>query len=708
MDDADAVINMKTSKRGTVDKTFLETGLTFEWLYKLAMMEANSKRPIYQIHKWWARRLGSVFRTLLIASFADSTDSAQSILEKYNNGHSLTGKIILDPFMGGGTTIIEGLKLGCKVVGVDINPVAWFVTKKEADPFDVEMASKTFTELDQTIGKEIRNFYVTKCKNGHTANILYALWIQKITCEGCGKTIQLFRDYVIANVKETKYVVCPDCNSVIKTRSKSEKIKCTTCGKRFDPSKGVISRGIFKCPHCTWSTKIIDAATKLGEPLPADMFAIEYHCETCGKRQFKKPNSDDLKLYSKAAELFSEIRNELRIPRQKIPSEGRKSQRPITHGYKYFYQLFNDRQLLCLGLLLKQILKIKDQNMREFFILAFSNSLETNNRLCKYESNWGKISALFGIPGYHPVERYGENNVWGMGYGRGTFEKSYKKMVRGKIYASDTYERVYHNDSTISVHVGEKASSNPAKNFDQLKNEKNTLLCCQNSEKLSFLPDGRIDAVVTDPPYFDNIHYCELADFFYVWLRLALEKDYDYFEHLYSSRLREIAAKDDSSEELSGFTTKLSAVFSECSRVLKDDGLMMFTFHHTNPKAWIALKEAITAAKLVITSVPIVRSEGRTGYRKDGSISVDACIVCRKNAHNKIIQTPTQSPVEDVIKQCTSVAQRLIKVDDSLKKADIFTILMGQCLLYDSSIMREITGKSKEYTKDLAKKVGLE
>ena len=695
-----------TSSR--INKTFLERGLPFEWLYKLAMMEGNSKRPIYQIHKWWARRLGSVFRTLLIASFASSEDSPRSILLKYNNGHSLAGKIILDPFMGGGTTMVEGLKLGCKVIGVDINPVAWFVTKKEVEPFDKAKASETFQMLADSVGEEIRKFYVTRCLKGHSANVIYALWIQKIKCGKCRKTTHLFRDYIIASDEEVRHLVCPKCAAIFETRSKAVRIECGSCGHRFNPLAGVVKRGIFKCPNCNWPMRVAEAASKLGEPLPADMFAIEYHCKDCGKRQFKKPDSSDIELYQKASSTFHKLESELSIPRQKIPVEGRKSPRPLSHGYKYFYQLFNDRQLLCLGLLLKHISKINDQNMREFFTLAFSNSLETNNRLCKYESNWRKVSALFGIPGYHPVERYAENSVWGAGCGRGTFERNFQKLIRGKAYANDTYERVYRKNTAVPVHVGEKASSDLANNFDQLKAEKNTLIYCQNSEELSFLPDKSVDGVMTDPPYFDNINYCELADFFYVWLRLGLKKDYDCFEPLYSSRLREIVAKNDSLEELSSFTTKLSSVFAECSRVLKDDAIMMFTFHHTNPKVWLALKKALTTARFAVTAVPIVRSEGRTGYQKAGSISVDACVVCRKSSIlNESNQTHVKLTKRQVITQCASVARKLVKVDRSLKKSDIFTILMGQCLLYDKPVLQEVIDNSKAFTAALAERIGL-
>jgi adenine-specific DNA methylase len=695
-------IPSSTHEQNILSRAFIEKNQTIDWLYKLAMMEANSKRPIYQIHKWWARRLGSVFRTLLISSFSDSIDSAETIYSRYNNGHSLTGKLILDPFMGGGTTVIEGLKLGCKVIGVDINPVAWFVTKKEADNFDVEEAQRTFSHLESSVGNRIKHFYHTECLHGHPASVLYVLWVQKIKCAGCEETTQLFRNYTIATKGKLSHVFCPDCQSIMETETGVNPIKCKECNREFDPAKGVVFNGQFKCPHCGQTTKITAEASRLGEPLSAEIFAIEYYCPVCKVRQFKKPSDEDLILYNEAVNLLQTLQTELPIPSEKIPSDGRDSKRPLTHGYKRFSQLFNDRQLLCLGLLYSEIMKIPNPNMREFFVLAFSNSLETNNRLCKYESNWRKISALFGIPGYHPVERYAENNVWGNGLGRGTFEKSFKKLLRGKIYANDTYERVYHKNEVRPFHSGETAQSIPASDFTELLMEKNTIINCGDSQNLSFIPNESIDGVLTDPPYFDSIHYSGLADFFYVWLRLALKQNYTCFEPPYCSRTLEIVAKDCSNEEMLAFTDRLSNVFSECKRVLKKEAIMVFTFHHTNSQVWLAVKNAIEAAGLVVVAAPVTRSEGRTGYRKKGSINVDACIVCRKD-ESAVAKVTTNLSLEEVIVQCTSIAQELAKADGSLREPDLFTLLMAQGLLSDRYTFENIVKNSKDLLAQLMK-----
>src|ERR1700689_2387808 len=96
----------------------------FEFLSQLAERESWRKeihRPIYHVHKWWAKRLGSVFRGILLGSVLPSDITLE---EEFYKSHSFRGLTVLDPFMGSGTTIGEAHKLGFTAIGRDINSVA--------------------------------------------------------------------------------------------------------------------------------------------------------------------------------------------------------------------------------------------------------------------------------------------------------------------------------------------------------------------------------------------------------------------------------------------------------------------------------------------------------------------------------------------------------------------------------------------------------
>src|SRR5947207_36012 len=147
--------------------TLLETGLPVVELFDLAKREGNGKKPIYEIHKWWARRLGSVFRALLIGATTPGTagetarQSAKKLFSQFYQRRSLAGLVVLDPFMGGGTSVVEALKRGARVIGVDVDPVAWFVTKKQVEPVAATRLEKAYQAVSSAVERQIRRLYTT-------------------------------------------------------------------------------------------------------------------------------------------------------------------------------------------------------------------------------------------------------------------------------------------------------------------------------------------------------------------------------------------------------------------------------------------------------------------------------------------------------------------------------------------------------------------
>lgn len=681
-------MKMRTRHKGSGPLTFLENGFPIDDLHRLALNEGNSKRPIYQIHKWWARRLGSVFRTLLISSFLEPDEKYKDFLGKFYNGFSLEDRVIYDPMMGGGTSLVEGLRLGCKVIGCDINPVAWFVTKKEIERFDEGVVDMYYSRLVKDVGKKIESFYKTTCQKGHQCRSAYSLWIREISCKNCKKESKLFSSIIIRRKKSDNIIVCPRCSCIMQTKEKTRYVKCNDCKLNIDKKYSVVDSGIFTCPHCNTQERIIDNIKMVGTFLPTKMIAVEYDCDKCG-RGYKKPTKTDLKMFEDASKLFLKNRSKLEFPRQKIPApEPKSDRRPISHGFQYFYELFNPRQLLSLSLLLREIKKIPDKNAREFLLLTLSSCLETNNVLCKYETNWGKISALFGMPGYHVPERYGENNVWGDG--RGSFPRTYQKLKRGKKYAQNIYQLVHQQEKSRKerMFTGESIVTNVGySNSKFLVPGQNAQVYCRNSSKIRTIKSKSVDAIITDPPYFDMINYSRLADFFYVWLRLGLKNQYPWFKPITSKRNKEIVAQESSESSRQNFVLSLTRILRECNRVLKDDGLMVFTFHHTKKWAWEGLKMALLKAGFVVTATPIMRSEGRTGFRKGNSSGYDACIVCRK------LSKYTTKKNRNTLLESMKTVEILKKVNKSVKPSDIFTVMMGGYIKSDDTNAERILAK---------------
>ena len=628
--------------------------------------------------------MGSVFRMIILSTFGREDESEASVWRKFCGGADLGGKIVLDPFMGGGTTIVEALRLGCKVIGADINPVAWFVTKKEIEPVDLDALDAAFRDLEQTAGERIKDYYRTSCPNGHDSEAMYYFWVKVAECVKCGAMVRLFPNYELSRRDHVNICLCPQCLQIIETAGYNPSTICPECGKVFDPRKGVSGRGLFRCPECGERQKLLDAVERKGGALDVELHALEGYCETCG-RFFKRVDGEDLRCWEQAKAEFEQRKENLLFPLQEIPTEGRSDPRPVNHGYTHFWQMFNERQLLCLSILLEQILRIPDQNIRELMVTAFSDCLNTNNMFCKYEVAWHKISLFFSLHAFHPIERPTENNVWGTAFGRGTFVKCFEKLRKAKAYCQNPYERLLSlRGQRFSKRTGnERIEGQLVKDFDELKRtDRAVLLCCQSSEDLSFIPDKSVDAVITDPPYFDNIQYSELADFFYVWLRLALKDSYPWFEPDLSSRPNEIVKNDKLGKTVDFFRESLRRVFVECHRVLKDDGLLVFTFHHNKLWAWEAIAQLLLDAGFYISAAPIVRSEGRGEvHSSEGNIRYDCVLGCRKKP-SLSAERNWSSLKDSILNDAIFWARRTLESGMPINEVDVFTIVMGKTIEY--------------------------
>jgi len=645
---------------------YIEKNFPIKYLNPVAMAEGNAKKPVYQIHKWWARRLSSVFRMIVLSTFSEENAKEEDIWQKFLGDTNLGGPIILDPFMGGGTTIVEALRLGCRVIGIDINPVAWFITKKEIEPVDLEELDLALKELEKSAGRFIKQFYQTKCPKGHPSEVMYFFWVKIAQCPNCNRPVWLFNNYELSERNGKVIVICPNCLDVFETPSSINPKKCPNCGYIFDSREGVSQKGVYLCPYCGSKERVIDVIQRKGGPLDAVLYALEGYCEICG-RFFKKVDREDIKLWEEAKNKFMKEKGNLLLPPQQIPAEGRSDPRPLNHGYTRFQDLFNERQLLCLSYLLERILDIPNKNIREFMLLAFSDCLDSNNMFCKYESRWNKISLFFGLHAYHPIERPTENNPWGGKYGRGTFLKCFEKLRRGKEYC----KKVGPIEGLI------------VESFEELlKTERSALLRCQTGEDLSFIPDKSVDTVITDPPYFDNIQYSELADFFYVWLHLGLRDFYPWFNPANSSHPQEIVQNEKIGKTLEFFREGLTRVFSECHRVLKDDGLLIFTFHHNKLWAWETIGRILLDSGFYISSTPIVRSEGKSGFHSGrGNIRYDCVFVCRKRPSNWK-ETGWSTLKDAILKDAVHWANKTIQSGMTLNEVDLFTIIMGKTIEY--------------------------
>ncbi|WP_138007005.1 DUF1156 domain-containing protein [Halalkalirubrum salinum] len=703
----------------------IERGFPIERVNEIAEKEGRAKmyyRPIYTMHKWWARRLGCVFRaislyTLLddpekvsvyepgheggtLAAYGDDADgksdldvasllervdmsNPESLWELYPKDVRIEDKKILDPFMGGGTSLVEASRFGAEVVGNDLNPVAWFVTKKEleAGQTNVEELEKAFEQVKENVAGEITQYYKTPCPNGdHEADVMYNFWVRELDCVSCGHTVPLFKDYRVGkgrygDNKGTYSVFCPDCESVVNVEDWQSESVCSECGNSFEPSDGNVGRGNYHCTDCGQKYSVTDAVAEQ-DGYGLSLYALEYYCGICDEQErnraevkgYKRAERVDRELAQRARKEWNEA-DDLKefVPQSGIARGAITESSSISgndlfqHGLEDWTDAYSPRQLLCLSKLLRSISEVESENVREYLLLAFSDMLRTNNLLVGYQHSNNHINDIFQTNSFDVPQEAAEANVWGTEYGMGTFQSIWDMIINGVKYASGPTERW--------VDGGEKKET---PEFAQRIAE-NFSLSQGDMRNLDF--ENEFDAVISDPPYYDNIIYSEVSDFFYVWLRLLLKNKYEWFSPDYTPRTESIVSNPSEGKDVEDFEIELREGFEVVHKSLVDDGVLTFTYHHSDSESWGELLESLCNVGFEVTATYPITADLHK-FISGEAVSFDIIVVARpiddtepaswKSLRRDIYRTARQT-------------RRQLEENRDLSRGDIGVMEMGAC-----------------------------
>ena len=588
-------------------------------LATFAVREGRRPRPIYTAHKWFARRLGCVFRALLVGGTADPDDNFWSA---YYGSADLRGLRILDPFVGGGTSVVEASRLGATVTGVDVDPVACAVTEFELALQNLPDLLAPLEELQESVGASLRPLHVSLDPTGVERTVLHYFWVQVVECRDCGSPFQAHPTYVLAETSGIQWILCSACGDVARLPSGQKRSKCSECHEWTHVDTGTVTYGKATCPECGHCQALIDVGRTSGSPPKWELIALEVLDADSGRRpvpianrQIVRAHASDIALYRRASRLCRQRRRSHpeTFPLVPIADQDRVDYRLLDYGYRLWTDLFNDRQLLHLSLLAEAISDF-DQPVRHALAMAFSDHLTTNCMMTAYAASWRRLTPLFSIRAFRHVPRPIELNPWSDGTGRGTYPNTVRKLIRAAEFARLPREPIRRRGFQ-SVPI--RRTLEPPS------------IVCGTAQDLSFVADGTVDFVLTDPPYFDNIAYSELAEFFLPWMHLVGSiRKLDGRNLVMRESL--IARRHDLATTTQ-FTEGLSNAFREVARVLKADGLLVFSFRHVVPEAWFALALALAAADLRATQILPAPGEAGVGlHTHKGTGLWDAIFVLRK------------------------------------------------------------------------------
>jgi adenine-specific DNA methylase len=315
--------------------------------------------------------------------------------------------------------------------------------------------------------------------------------------------------------------------------------------------------------------------------------------------------------------------------------------------------MFAPRQLHALSTLLYGILAEEDLTLREMLLCAFSATLNNSNIFSRYHRftyREGKVEGVFARHDFQPKVTSCESNVWGIVHGYGAFIHNFAKVLEGK-----------------QEFVGSKRVN-------------------LFSKGAAHIPGGLSFHVITDPPYVGNVNYAELSDFFYVWLRLALKEKYPHFAPEFTPKLEEIVENSVRKKSRKDFFADLGTVFKQIYGHLSEDGMLTFTFHHTDQagKVWEGLLEALCENGFEIIAVYPIHAEAETSLHlmNKENISYDLIHVCRKRQDDSRSRSwaGVRQEVRRKAREELQAIERGRYGNQSLPEPDVRLICIGKCL----------------------------
>jgi putative DNA methylase len=545
------------------------------------------EQPLYYSGKWWARRLAGVTAWMISQALPDGPGT------------------VLDPFMGSGTTIGEALRLGHSAIGVEVNPFAAAVGQQAFQPRHPDLQVR-YEQIVSEALRDVEQLY----ELGPNSPAGY-FWAYARRCPSCRRSTLLLNRRVLVQhayrwIVTAGWAICPYSRDVFPIRDvNATKARCP-CG-RFVQLSVAVGGVRFRCAFCNFPVNPWGASDETRLPPRPVLVAVELRKGNL--RTFRRPTKREVDAASARGQPVPNL------PIMPI-HRGRSTAQVLAWGYSDWQNLLHPRQRLLAHTLSKRIALVKDQALRQALAIAFAPMWEYHSRLCSFKGiGSGAVRQALGTPVIHPVPISYEANPLQLGKGarasgdpRGWFHQRTARSAQAFVELERHRGVPVRCGTLISVAAGQA----------------DVAVLCANSANVAHLPDS-VDAIVTDPPYFDRIYYDDLAGPLVAWLR-------------YCGVVCQSFGTGIQGASVDGFARRLREALAPAIDALRPGGSLIFTYHHQDPAAWLALALALTPLPLTGFAVSLVPSEmphSRMKQRSAAPISCDAVIHLKKGPRNK-------------------------------------------------------------------------
>ncbi|MEA3276544.1 MAG: DUF1156 domain-containing protein [Pseudomonadota bacterium] len=487
-------------------------------------------------------------------------------------------------------------------------------------------------------------------------------------------------------------ITCPDTGVLIKT------------GKEA----GTTPRsGIFVCGKCGTSQRYVESVEQTHKTSPVMSYAIHGYCPDCNSNgemyagRFFDICGASGRINAAETEWERRSRSDLEPywPKNDIPFGHMTHQRqPLPqHGYTHWWKMFGARQLLVHALLLQELSSSEKNEDTKFFLLgAFQQYLRNQNSFCFWDISRDCTAPLLSNANFHPKNNFVENCVFPK-LGRGNWRSQYGNVSSAISWMKAPWELVQNDRLSEQSPLLSDYLSGTSEKVECDDPVVGGVVFTDSSTELNALGTGTYDLVVTDPPFGGLLHYSELSDFFYVWLRLVLKDKYpNEYGGEYTPKTLEAVAnrarqpgrdKEKGIDNADAFYQRLlTECWREAGRILKPSGLLGFTFHHSEDTPWVSVLESLFDAGFYLEATYPIRSDETKGTGQFGSkqIEYDIIHVCRKR-HDEPKPISWAKLRRQVLRDVRDLQDLLEHhQNEGLPEADLQVIRRGKALEYFS------------------------
>ena len=567
-------------------------------------------------------------------------------------GRFAKGPIILDPTAGGGSIPFEALRSGFDCTANDLNPVAALILRATVD-WPLRFGDDVRRDFERLAAEWRRRLQgrigdlFPQCHDPDRVDLTY-LWARTARCPHCAGVVPLSPNWRLAPDGTGVRLLAETADG---PGSRGRQCRFEVVESAGDQSEGTVARGDGRCPFPDCGRVVGGAeikeqaqAGKMGDQLFAVVFRekVEYRTKSGNLRhkwvrRFRAPRPSDDNVEEIRARLAEKMEDWAPldiVPSEAFPEDGNDT-RPIQYGMPLWRDLFSPRQLLCHGTSVEVFRELLDADRDAgelteirraaygYLAVTLDTALAYYGRSCRWDITTSRVRSSFDRHDFAFVWSYGEMAMIATGLGYDWAVEKTSKCI-GELTAL-----VPQPDNENGLFPGRATDPAPCPQ-----------ITCASADRLDHLDDASVDAVVMDPPYYDNVMYAELSDFFYVWLKRTAGR---VFPELFRRRLTDkdseaVAnparfAGQKGAKALAGveYGDRMAGIFGECRRVLKPDGVMTLMFTHKATGAWDALAGGLMEAGFSITaSWPVAtESPGSLHIKDKAAANSTIFLVCR-------------------------------------------------------------------------------